>query len=158
MSFQNRTFTGSRQIAQGFHDYFSEVAPNLLKKIPKHPKPKSYLNKIKYNDSSFYFKPTHRYKVLTHLNNLNINKAKDIYDFPSHIIKAIADLIADSLVIMINNSSSTGVFPELLKHAKVTPLFKNGFKNDIKITDQYLFSPSLIESSRKLSMNQSHNS
>ena len=81
--------------------------------------------------ASSFSQPTDT-KVLTHLNNLNTNKAKDIYDFPSRIIKGVADLIANPLATMINKSLSSGVFPELLKHAKVTPLFKSGLKNDIK--------------------------
>eukprot|EP00111_Clytia_hemisphaerica_P017884 TCONS_00052906-protein len=134
MTHQDKTFTDSHQISEAFNKYFSEVAPNLLKKIPKNTtlKHKNYLTRMQYNNSSFFFQRTNRYEVLTHLNNINSNKAKDIYDFPTRIIKGIADLLADPLAIMINNSLSTGVFPELLKHAKVTPLFKSGLRNDIK--------------------------
>ena len=35
MTLKNNTFSDSRQIAEGFNKYFSEVAPNLLKKFPK---------------------------------------------------------------------------------------------------------------------------
>ena len=132
MTCQNKVFTGPHQISERFNSYFSEVAPNLIKKIPKNHKIKTYLNKIKYNNSSLFFRPTNRYEVLTHLNNLNAKKAKDIYNFPINIIKSVADLIADPLVRIVNNSLSTGVFPEFLKHAKVTPLFKNGHRTDIK--------------------------
>ena len=70
--------------------------------------------------------------MLRHLNNLNTKKSKDVYNFPINIIKGTADLIANPLAILINKSLSTGIFPELLKHAKVIPLFKAGNKTDIK--------------------------
>ena len=153
MSSQNKELKDVHQIVKGFNKYFTEVASNLLKKIPKSPKTKlkSYLDKIQYNDSSFFFQPTNRYEVLTHVNNLNTNKAKDIYDFPSRIIKGVADLIADPLAIMINKSLTSGVFPELLKHAKVIPLFKSGLKNEI---GQYLSTQFSIKFLKKLFMTE----
>lgn len=82
---------------------------------------------------SMYLLSTNKYEILRHLNKLNTKKANDIYNSPSRVIKSIADLIADPLaIIMINNSLSTGVFPQLLKCANVTPLFKSGLKNDIQ--------------------------
>ncbi len=132
MNHENKCFTGPLEISQAFNKYYSEVAPSLLKKIPKHPKIKPYLDRIKVNDSSFFFQPTNRYEVLTHLNNLNVNKASDIYNFPVNIIKGAADLIAGPLAIIINKSLVEGVFPDTLKYAKVTPLFKSGIKSEIK--------------------------
>ena len=66
MSSQNKELKDVHQIVEGFNKYFSEVASNLLKKIPKSPKTKlkSYLDKIQYNDSSFFFQPTNRYEGL----------------------------------------------------------------------------------------------
>ena len=103
MSHNKESDSGDYQIAQHLNKYFSKVAPNLLKKMPKHQNPNMYLRKIQENINSFFFKPTKRYEILTQLNNLNLNKAKDVYDFPVYIIKGVTDLIAEPLSLIINS-------------------------------------------------------
>ena len=54
---------------------------------------------------------------------------------PTSILKKIKNKISILLVAIINNSFEHGIIYNLLKSAKVIPLFKN------KSTDQSLFSP-----------------
>ena len=43
---------------------------------------------------------------------------------PQKIIKAIADYVSVPLMFIFNNSFLTGVFPDSLKHVKITPVYK----------------------------------
>ena len=71
--------------------------------------------------------------TLTLLNKLVQTKAKDLYNFPIDIIKALADIrLAEPLCHIINHSLKEDIFPDTLKHAKVIPLFKSGPCEDIK--------------------------
>ena len=59
------------------------------------------------------------------------NKSCPIYTYPIKIIKAPAPILSNILVILINKSFISGKFPEYLKIARVTPVFKTGDKKDI---------------------------
>ena len=130
MKYNNKTITKTVNIAQTFNKHYSQVASNLIKNL-KSPS-KSTLKTKSESPSSFFFNKTSRYEILTLLNNLDAKKAKDLYDFPIDIIKASADLLAEPLSHIINHSVKEGTFPNTLKQAKVTPLFKSGPREDIK--------------------------
>lgn len=131
MTYKTKNISGNFNIAQAFNNHYSEVAPNLIKKLPKNSD-SNVSKSTPENNSSFLFQKTTRYEILTLLNKLDNKKSKDLYDFPIDIIKATADLIAEPLSHIINHSIKGGVFPETLKHAKVIPLFKKGPRDDIK--------------------------
>ena len=46
------------------------------------------------------------------------------------LVKDAADLICKPLVMIYNSSMETGVFPDLWKFARVTPIFKSGNKSN----------------------------
>ena len=54
------------------------------------------------------------------------NKSTGPYSIPLKILQAIADLIVIPLCHIINTSFTSGVFPDILKIAKVIPLHKGG--------------------------------
>ena len=51
-------------------------------------------------------------------------------DIPAIILKWIINLIAPILTKIMNNFACRGIYPDFLKIAKVTPLFKKGDKTD----------------------------
>ena len=59
------------------------------------------------------------------------NKATGHASIPLKFLKIVADLIAIPLCHIINLSFRQGVFPELLKTAKVIPSFKAGSADDV---------------------------
>ena len=118
-----------QEISQNFNEHFSQVAPNLLKKM-KHGK--DPLIGLKNQDHSMFFEPVKAYEIQELIEKLDPKKAIDLYKFPIDIIKRIGDLICTPLSLIINKSVKKGNFPEKLKIAKVTPVFKNnGDKHDI---------------------------
>jgi len=80
---------------------------------------KSYAN-------SFFINPVTSQEVKKCIDMLDINKATDIYYFNPKLVKMISANLSIPLADIINTSFSTGVFPEKLKYAKVTPIFKAG--------------------------------
>jgi hypothetical protein len=59
------------------------------------------------------------------------NKATGHASIPLKYLKIVADIIAIPLCRIINLSFRKGIFPELLKTAKVIPLFKAGSADDV---------------------------
>ena len=61
------------------------------------------------------------------MNKINVKKATGADGIPAKIVKASKSVIAPQLSTLKNITVDTGVFPDRLKKAQVTPLFK---KND----------------------------
>ena len=117
------------EIAAEFNSYFTNVAPSLVKKLPKQSNKKIFSDYLgRNNENSFFLSPTTSNEVFNTIKKLDQNKATDIYNFPVKIIKDISDIISSPLSDIINESFSTGVFPERLKLAKVLPLHKGNSK------------------------------
>ena len=65
------------------------------------------------------------------LSNLNVYKSTGLDNIGPKILKISANIIAPSLVYVIDKSIRTGTFPNIWKKAKIKPLFKSGDKDDI---------------------------
>ncbi|CAB4020225.1 Hypothetical predicted protein [Paramuricea clavata] len=79
--------------------------------------------------------PDHVAAVLRTLDN---DKAHGPDGIPARLLTETAYLIAPSLCDLFNKSMRTGVLPRDWKLANVVPVFMNGDKEMLKITDQYL--------------------
>ena len=68
--------------------------------------------------------------VRNFLSNLNINKSTGLDNIGPRILKLSANVLAPSLLFIVNKSLITGKFTCSWKEAKVKPLFKTGAKDD----------------------------
>ena len=75
--------------------------------------------------------PTSTNKVLSLLNRLNKSKAAGLDKISARLIRECADLICIPIRDIFNQSISQGIFPDDWKCAKVTPLFKQGDRDDL---------------------------
>ena len=114
-------------MADTFNNFFTDVVPNIDKSIPKTPiSPLSFLhNRIEKN---FSFKPIDIPKVMTTVLLLDDTKSSGPSDIPIYILKLAAPIIIPELVKILNLSFNEGIFPDLMKLAKVIPVFKSGSK------------------------------
>ncbi len=69
-------------------------------------------------------------QVKSIIKNLDQNKASGHDNISARMLKLSSSYICDSLCSLINRSLTLGRFPDSLKKANVTPLFKQGHKND----------------------------
>ena len=58
------------------------------------------------------------------------NKVYGLYSCPVHLLKSGRHILSPLLAAMMNKSISTGIYPHLLKHAKVIPIYKSGDETD----------------------------
>ena len=77
---------------------------------------------------SFDILPTNSNEVIQIINNLKIDKAVGPNSIPTKILKLIKHDISPILAELCNLSFSTGIFPEVLKIAKVIPIYKKKSK------------------------------
>ena len=71
--------------------------------------------------------------------NLQNHKAAGLDVVTGETLTVSLDVICDQLTYRVNESLSSGVFPENLKAAKVVPIYKSGEKAIERIIDPYLF-------------------
>ena len=112
------------RIAEKFNEYFTNIGPNLASKIQNTSKTfEDFLFHVKKNmeQKEFNFEEFERaFKSVKH------NKAAGHEDIDSNdIIKAYHE-ICYPLFMTFHSSFNKDIFPEQLKVAKVSPIFKAG--------------------------------
>ena len=105
------------------------MALNTGKDIPPgNCSPASFL-KGTYSDSIF-LSPVTPNEVEDFISQMDNNKSIGAFSIPVPLLKILKTLIAPLLSSLINDSFLSGIFPNKLKLAKVTPVFKKGSRQD----------------------------
>ena len=111
-------------IARVFSEYFANIACSLDTNLPHNDVcPVTHVPQNML--SSFFFNPVNKSEIVHIIRNLNITSS-NTNEIPVRIIRQIADIIADTLTCLIKRSVREGVFPDILKVAKIVPIFKAG--------------------------------
>ena len=116
------------EIFNKFIVYFVSIGSNLAASIsPPTSHLSLYLKNIYCN--SFFLFMTDPLEIISIASKLK-NKTSSGYDYciPVDIMKSSIQYIAEPLSNIINCSLRTWIFPDLLKIAKVCPIYKNGDK------------------------------
>ena len=128
------TLTENLDIANCFNKFFCNIGPTLANSIQA-PRDKQFTDYLKQNIlSSFSFNTITREFISKIINNLKPKSSSGHDNFSSIDLKLISYDIIGILTQIINQSLCTGIFPNSLKIAKITPIFKKG---DPHLTDNY---------------------
>ena len=68
----------------------------------------------------------------TIINGLKNSSSTGWDNIPTNVIKAVSGTIVAPLTQLINKSLQQGIFPDALKIAKISPIYKSESKTDIK--------------------------
>ena len=122
------SLTNTKDIAEVFNDYFSNIGPDLASKIDTpNLNFQTYIEKAKSEFSAF--QPITVSNVYHLLHGLSSNKATGVDKISSKIIEIAAPAISDSLTYIFNQAITLSLFPHEWKTARVIPLYKNGQRN-----------------------------
>ena len=122
-----------RIIANKFNDYFISLASNLNRDvfesepIGNMPSFETFLSPP--CPSSIFLEDCTENEVNDIIRDLKNGKASDI---PISVVKFTNDTISPLLAVLYNKCMSDGVFPEVLKTGKITPIYKTGNPEDIQ--------------------------
>ena len=128
-----------RKIVNVFNDHFSTNGTKVQQKIPvEHGNFEDYLNKCDKNGklyinpdgSSFFLGPTVSDKISKIIDSLDSSKSTGPNGIIVFLLKSVKDFFSIWLSKLVNLCFETGVFPDILKLAKVSPLHKNDTVND----------------------------
>ena len=130
LKINGNVITESKTIANEVNKFFVNIGPETEKKVPKvtHISPLNFLkDRIQNNFTIATISQSDVFDVISKLPNKGTGPAS----IPLKLLKIAADLISVPLCHIINTSFSTGVFPDVLKVAKVLPLHKGGSTEDL---------------------------
>ena len=120
----NDVVTEPVDVAHALNESFVNCAINLQNLLPDTHGLQQFDN-FPSNDNSIFLNPTNCVEVINIINSFE-NKNNSINDFPFKILKLISIHISPILANIFNLILTTGIYPDCLKNAKVTPIFKSG--------------------------------
>ena len=74
--------------------------------------------------NSLFLNPVTEFEVSDVISNLDARKSADSYGIPIKLVKLIKYAFVGPSTLIINESFTTGYFPQILKYARVIPFFK----------------------------------
>ncbi|XP_065667836.1 uncharacterized protein LOC136088102 [Hydra vulgaris] len=126
---KNKTIDNENNIANELNNFFVNIGPKLAAKIPNVNKSfKEYLqcNKNQFKNENVTFK-----EYETAFKSLKRNKSSGIDGIHSNIVIDCFNKLKVPLFKICKRSLNEGIFPDILKSAKVKPIYKSGDKTDI---------------------------
>ena len=106
----------------------------MLERIPKRESPREITAPhlfLKGNyPGSIFLSPVTSREIWTFIGNMNVSKSSGPYSVPVTILKTIKGYITEPLAFSVNDSFTSGNFPDKLKLARITPIFKKGSRFD----------------------------
>ena len=128
----NKTVQHDKNLVLGrFTDYYSNLAGNLLKKLPKAPS-KFTLNTVFQHykgiiqSDSFNLATASESTIWTILKNTKVSKAAGLYNLPGRFLKDCTEVLAKPITELCNLSFTSGKFPDSSNIAKLKPIYKMG--------------------------------
>ena len=130
--FSNTTFLENpEKIAVSFNTYFVNIGKYLADKIPQtHPlQCKIHLKKL-YSILNF-FEPPRPKEIFNIINSLKSKKSAKKNATPSYFIKVAGHVLTSHLTHVFALTFNFGIFPDALKIAAMTPVYKSDDKSKV---------------------------
>ena len=123
LTHKGATVTDPLHIANIFNDCFSSMTKKTKANIKFSNK--SFQDFLHHpNEESLFITPTDAHEVNLIISSLNSDKSTGPNSLPTKILKLLKNEISTHLADIFNLSFSSGVFPYVLKIAKVIPVHK----------------------------------
>lgn len=129
---KKNTCSSNFATADDFNLYFIESVNNILSNIPDHAMGNpGCLGNIPTVVSEFQWHQVSIEAVSDIADGIRASNSKDFYDMTSNFIKIVFQAIAPLFTHLVNSCIMQGVFPDVLKIARIVPIFKKGSNNDV---------------------------
>ena len=123
---KNQTITEPKQIADSFNKYYASGAAEIIKerKYEGNNSHTEYLSNP--SEQTFAIYECDKIEIEYIIQTLNPRKAIGPNSIPTDILHLLKTEISYPLSVIFNISLRTGTHPELVKTAKILPIFKKG--------------------------------
>ena len=127
LKIDNIEVSNSEVIANSMASFYSSVGIDYAKRIQSSKfSISSYLEKIKRNEKSLFVTPTNESEIVSIIDKPASKNSAGRDCISNRIVKYIKHEIVSPLTKLINKSLELGVFPDSMKLAYITPLYKSG--------------------------------
>ena len=130
LKINNKITNNPEQIANGINDFFTNIGPELANKFQN----TNEMGFMKFMEKSYthsmYMQETNSNEVNKLIDKLDSKKSPGFDELSAKFLQLCAPSISEPLANIFNASISKGVYPDLLKIARVTPIYKKGVKSD----------------------------
>ena len=126
---EGRTITKEKDIAEALNHHFTTIEPKLASKLESRSDDDS-LKHINAQQNKMMVVSVDETYVLNAIKQLTNGKALGPDKIFTKLIKDAADFIWKPLTMVLNSSLKCGVFPDIWKLARFTPIFKTVSKHD----------------------------
>ena len=123
------SFSNDFDIAENFNNFFKNIAQEINNLLPQSNSTARYFLPPTPNINSFNLRPISLQECEKLISSLK-NTKSGLNSIPVKILKQFKSEISKPLSLLINLSLSKSVFPNVLKIARVTPIFKKGNDTD----------------------------
>ena len=128
IEFNNQLIIDRRMIVNKFNSYYVNIARDLNNsKSTEDFNDYRIFMKNRISDSIF-LEEIETNEIDTIIGNLNPNKSSD---FSPRILQFFRNQISPTLAVLFNKCMFSGIFPDVLKIAKVIPLYKSGTRSEV---------------------------
>ena len=130
LQINGKLISDNKTIANSFNKYFTTIAQKLQEKMKSSS---VHFSNFMHNNNpeSIFLDPVTPEEVNDIIANLDESKANDSYEIPIKLIKLVRHTLSKPFSIIANSSFTEGVFPDKLKFAKVTPIYKSKSKQEV---------------------------
>ncbi|CAH2094915.1 unnamed protein product [Euphydryas editha] len=120
--------TSDREVASEFEKFFTDIPLSTTQSLNSSPVIAEFLLKenVKECNVIFTFKPVNPKDIIVSFRSLDVKKSADLWGLSVKVVSSIIDVVAPHLATIFNGCIEKGVFPDLMKHSKVIPIFKSG--------------------------------
>ena len=122
---QNDVLVYEDQLPNLFNHYFTSIASDLVTNLPLQVDWLNINNNIQSIPHSFVFLPTCCTEIFEIIKSLP-NKGNSLFDIKPNILRMISDFICPVLAFLYNKCIVEDLYPNVLKRARVVPIFKSG--------------------------------
>ncbi|XP_055590774.1 uncharacterized protein LOC129742855 [Uranotaenia lowii] len=119
------------QVSNSINDYFCNIGPQLAANIASNRDIQQYNSLRSQPSPSLFLRPATVSEVLLEISNLDSNKSPGADNITVDTLKTHHLALSDILTDIFNEIVGTGVYPDALKLARVTPIFKSGDSSDV---------------------------
>ena len=131
ISKDGKIITDPIDIAECCNDHFASIGQRLAGNVKNTESSSTHVGEKAMVNTKFDFKLINSVEVYNKLKTLDKNKATGIHNIPNKMLLLCADIVAPHLADIFNYSSVSNNFLDDFKIGKVSPLFKNGEREDL---------------------------
>jgi hypothetical protein len=126
--YKNNKLMPNSELTIEFNEYFISVANDITKDLG--PVQGDTTCGVPFCEASCFLSPTSASEIKSLL-RLCKGKRLHVEEIQPRVLCEVADIIAPVLAHIFNLCMSTGVYPDVLKHARVIPIFKSGNPSNV---------------------------